>query len=161
MIDASNAPNISILQDHPDYADIFELCEPEYIREAFPLMRELRAHLTEGEFVDRVAAMRQANGYRLFALRVEAEIVALAGVAVQENLYQGRHLWLYDLVTSSRHRSRGHGRRLLAFVEAFARDSGCKAVALVSGVQRTEAHRFYEKYMGYEKPCYLFEKTLG
>jgi GNAT superfamily N-acetyltransferase len=140
---------------------IEEILTPTGLREAFPVMRELRTTLTEAEFVRRVEAQRESGGYRLFALRADdGQIVALAGAAVQENLYAGRHLWLYDLVTASAFRSQGYGRTLLTFLEDFARQQGCERLGLVSGVQRTDAHRFYEEHLGYQRTCYQFEKKL-
>lgn len=41
----------------------------------------------------------------------------------------------------------------------LAKDRGCKALILDSGMPRKEAHQFYEHY-GFEKSCYGFEKAL-
>ena len=38
----------------------------------------------------------------------------------------------------------------------LAKERGCKALVLDSGMPRTEAHRFYEKY-GFDKGCYGFD----
>ncbi len=139
--------------------DIRELISAGDLRAAFPVMRQLRTHLSEDEFVATVGAMRP-EGYRLLALFNEGRAVALAGVAVLTNLYHGRHVWVYDLVTDEAARSRGHGARLLAWVEGFAREQGCARVALSSGVQRVDAHRFYERKMGYARASYVFTKNL-
>lgn len=125
-------------------------------REAFPVMRELRPHLDEAAFL-RLLSEMEPEGYRLFALRDGGRIVALAGVAVCTNLYHGRHVWVYDLVTAGAARSKGHGARLLAFVEDFARENGCDTVALSSGFARADAHRFYERE-GYKKTSFVFLK---
>lgn len=122
-------------------------------------MHELRPHLDEKQYLELLAEMRP-NGYRLFALQDSSTIMALAGVAVLTNLYYGRHVWVYDLVTASSARSRGYGKKLLDYVEDFARSEGCRLVALSSGMQRKEAHRFYQERMEYEKPGYVFYKVL-
>lgn len=49
----------------------------------------------------------------------------------------------FDLVTDSARRSRGHGKALLHSLIQRARDEGCRALDLDSGVQRFDAHRFY------------------
>jgi GNAT superfamily N-acetyltransferase len=140
--------------------EIVELRSEAEVREGYLVMRELRPHLTEAAFFDAVAAMRP-EGYRLFALRDDdSALVSMAGIAVRTNLYEGRHVYVYDLVTRSDARSQGHGRRLLAFVEEFAREQGCAIVSLTSGVQRVDAHRFYEA-MGYARPSFVFRKPLG
>ena len=46
-------------------------------------------------------------------------------------------------------------------LETWAKENDCGVVALSSGVQRTDAHRFYEEKAGYEKPSYVFKKVLG
>ena len=40
-----------------------------------------------------------------------------------------------------------------------AKERGCKGLVLDSGMPRTQAHRFYEKY-GFEKSCYGFDYYL-
>ena len=139
--------------------EIQELQSEEEWREAFHVMRELRHNLDEQEYLCLLDGMVE-EGYRLFALRDSGVIISLAGVAVLTNFYYGRHVWVYDLVTASNTRSKGCGRRLLEFIEEFARRENCKVVALSSGLERTDAHRFYQKHMNYEKPSYVFRKTL-
>ncbi len=140
-------------------ADIRELTtEPEY-RTAFPVIRQLRDHLSESAYLEHLEAMR-SEGYRLFALYVEDAIVSVAGVAVRTNFYNGRHLFVYDLVTREAHRSEGHGARLMQFVESWARDHGCEALSLESGLWREDAHRFYDEELNMEKYCYTFKKEL-
>lgn len=140
------------------HMEIQELKSEDELREAFPVMRELRGKVDEQEYFRLIEHMVK-EGYRLFALRDSGVIVALAGVAVLTNLSYGRYVWVYDLVTTSNARSKGYGRRLLEFVEEFAHQENCKVVALSSGLERTDAHRFYE-HMNYEKPSYVFKKSL-
>jgi GNAT superfamily N-acetyltransferase len=139
-------------------SDIHEITTAAGRREAYPVMRELRPHLDEAAFL-RLLAEMEPQGYRLFALRDHGDIVCLAGIGVLTNLYYGRHVWVYDLVTAAHARSQGHGARLLAFIEDLARDNGCLAVALSSGRTREDAHRFYERE-GYERTSFVFLKHL-
>jgi GNAT superfamily N-acetyltransferase len=64
---------------------------------------------------------------------------------VGENLAWGRFLYVDDLVTHPGHRSKGHGATLLSWLEERAALEGCDQMHLDSGIQRTEAHRFYER----------------
>lgn len=139
--------------------EIAELQTEDEFREAFPVMHELRPHLTEESFLSITSDMVW-DGYRLFAGRQNGRIVALAGVAVCLNLYHGRHLWVYDLVTTASARSQGLGQQLLQWLEELARSERCERLALCSGVQRKDAHRFYEEKMGYERASYLYVKQL-
>ena len=140
---------------------IAELSGDDELRPAWPVMRELRGHLGEEQWLELTRIMA-ADGYRLLALQDDdGTVLALAGIRVATNLYYGRHVWVYELVTTGGERSRGHGRALLGHVEEIAAAEGCEIVALSSGVQRTDAHRFYEERMGYDKVSYTFTKRVG
>jgi 8-oxo-dGTP diphosphatase len=113
---------------------IQELTTEEDFRSAFPLIRQLRNGLTEEKYVDLLHAMRK-EGYRLFGLARDGEWMALAGVGIRHNFYNGRHLFVYDLVTDSQQRSKGYGAMLLTHLESWARANGCERVELTSSVQ--------------------------
>jgi GNAT superfamily N-acetyltransferase len=139
--------------------EVRELSTVDEMHSVYPLMAELRPQVTKERYLALLRSMVR-GGYRLFALRDAGSEVALAGVGVGTNLYFGRYMWVFDLITSDRVRSRGYGRALLEHVERVARDEGCEVIALSSGVQRTDAHRFYEQHMGYERASYVFRKSL-
>ncbi|PRX41138.1 acetyltransferase (GNAT) family protein [Planifilum fimeticola] len=139
---------------------IRELTRREEWVEAFPLLKELRTHLDLDTYLSLLEEMRP-RGYRLFALEESGRMLALAGVAVMVNLYNGRHLFIYDLVTKEEERSKGYGAKLLRYLEDFARAQGCRLVELTSGVRRKEAHRFYEEKMGYTRNSWVFRKRLS
>ena len=124
-------------------------------------MRELRGHLTEDRWLELMEVMAP-DGYRLLGLEDDdGTIQALAGIRVSTNLYYGRHVLVDELVTAPDARSLGHGRALLSHVEELAAAQGCEMVALTSGLQRGDAHRFYETHMGYDKKSYGFIKLVG
>jgi len=112
------------------------------VRRSFPVMRQLRPHLEEDEYVARVRAMR-AGGYRIAVVEEDGEIRAAAGFRAIEMLHQGLHLYVDDLVTDERRRSRGHGAMLFDWLMEEAKRLGCATLELDSGVQRLRAHAFY------------------
>jgi len=128
------------------------------IAACYPVMKELRPHIEEGEFVARVRA-QQARGYELAFLAVDGRPVAVAGFRMGENLAWGRHLYVDDLVTAAEHRSRGYGALLLAWLRSLAKERGCRELHLDSGVQRKDAHRFYLRE-GMTLSSYHFKVTL-
>jgi GNAT superfamily N-acetyltransferase len=138
---------------------IVELKSREELAEAHEVMSELRTHLSETEYLGLLEDMMPL-GYRLFAVREDSKIAALAGIGMGVNLYYGRYLWVYDLVTTESHRSKGHGKALLDHLEELARAEGCDTIALASGLQRIDAHRFYEEKAGFELRSYTFVKDL-
>jgi GNAT superfamily N-acetyltransferase len=112
------------------------------IERCHPVMHQLRGHVPLEGFVARVR--RQAGqGYRLAYVEDAGRVVAVAGFYVRENLPDGHHVHVDDLVTDEACRSAGHGARLVAWLEDLARAAGCQALTLESGVQRFAAHRFY------------------
>ena len=139
--------------------EIRELTSETEWRGAFPVIVQLRDHLTEAEYIDYLETMRE-EGYRLFGLFEADELVSVAGVARRTNFYNGSHLFVYDLVTREDRRSEGHGTQLMAFLENWARDRGCESITLESGLWRENAHRFYERDLEMDRYCYTFKKEF-
>lgn len=144
-------------------ADVRELTTESQFRTAFPVLRQLRDHLSEETYLEYLREMRE-EGYRLFGLFEDGdgdgEPIAVAGAALRTNFYNGRHLFVYDLVTRSDRRSEGHGSRLMEFLEEWGRERGCESITLESGLWRERAHRFYEEDLGMDRFCYTFRKEF-
>ncbi len=114
------------------------------IAACYPVMRELRPHIAETQFLSRIRRQENA-GYRLAYVHGPAGVVAVAGFRIGENLAWGRFLYVDDLVTLPEHRSEGYGARLLSWLKEQAAKESCGQMHLDSGIQRKEAHRFYER----------------
>ncbi len=110
----------------------------------YPVMKELRPHLAEEEFLPRVRELEKM-GYRLAFVQQPEVIVAVTGFWIRENLAWGRFMYVDDLVTSVSQRSRGIGTNLLSWLREYAIRAGCHQLHLDSGTQRKDAHRFYER----------------
>lgn len=108
----------------------------------YPVMAELRPHLSRDEFVPTVKRLAEVAGFRL-AYLTDGEVKAVAGFRVSEWLAGGRYLEVEDLVAKSGERSKGYGGELFDWLVAHARENGCSQVRLVSRVSRHDAHRFY------------------
>jgi len=76
-----------------------------------------------------------------------------------EMLYCSRILYVDDLSTDERERSRGYGRALIEWLKEEARENGCRELQLDSGVQRERAHRFYFRE-GLTINCYHFRIAI-
>ena len=122
-------------------------------------MRQLRPFLTPESFLSSVQSQKR-TGYRLAYVEAGGNPVAVAGFRILESLAGGRFLYVDDLVTHEKERSRGHGARLLAWLRARAEAESCAGVHLDSGVQRKEAHRFYEREC-LKLTSYHFELSLA
>jgi GNAT superfamily N-acetyltransferase len=114
------------------------------IAACYPVMRELRPHIKEEQFLSRIRSQENA-GYRLAYVQEIDGVVAVAGFRTGENLSWGNFLYVDDFVTHPGHRSRGHGAKLLSWLKEQAAILGCEQIHLDSGTQRKDAHRFYER----------------
>jgi len=117
------------------------LIEPAWLKRAESVHRQLRTALP----ADYEGKMKRvfAGGARMC---VATEGEAVRGVAVyriNENTFEGLHLYVDDLVTDEKLRSRGVGRALMEHLQSLARAARCEATTLDSGTQRTQAHKFY------------------
>jgi GNAT superfamily N-acetyltransferase len=118
-----------------------EVVAPDWLAKAEPVHRQLRTTLP----AQYEAKMRRVfEGGARMCVAVEGTVVA--GVAVYriyENTFQGRQLYVDDLVTDEKRRSTGVGRALLSYLEQKARAAILENLALDSGTQRQQAHKFY------------------
>jgi GNAT superfamily N-acetyltransferase len=139
---------------------IKELSNKEEWLEAFTVMNQLRTHLDEAGYLQLIEEAAEKEGYKMAALFEGSKIAAVIGFMPMITLYNGRFIWVCDLVTHEERRSKGYGKALLQFAENWAQEHKYKLVSLSSGLQREEAHRFYQEKMEYDKVSYVFLKNL-
>jgi GNAT superfamily N-acetyltransferase len=116
--------------------------EDEEILSCYPVMAELRPHVTREEFLPRIRRQMEAAGYKL-AYVADGEVKAVAGFRASECLAWGKFVYVDDLVSKEGERSKGYGGQLFDWLVEYARGEGCDQFHLDSGVQRFAAHRFY------------------
>lgn len=138
-----------------------ELQTNEEFLEAFPIMNQLRTHLDKTAYLDLVNEAMEKDRYRMLGLYDHSQVVAVVGFKPMVTLYYGRFIWVCDLVTDQNFRSKGYGKKLLSYVHRLAIEEGYENVALSSGLQRVEAHHFYEDKMDYDRVSYVFKKRLN
>ena len=131
--------------------------EPAWLARAEPVHRQLRDRLPE-DYVGRLRGIF-ANGGRMSVAAADLVVRGVALWRVIENTYEGRRLYVDDLVIDEAHRSRGIGSTLLRHLRRHAHELQCDVLALDSGTQRTDAHRFYFRE-GLVIPAFCFRKNL-
>lgn len=114
----------------------------EEIAACYPVVAQLRQHVDEHEFVERVHAQEEA-GYRLAYIADGGRVLAVAGYRIADSLAWGKFLYVDDLVVAGLDRSKGLGQELMDWLFAKATELKCDSFHLDSGVQRHAAHRFY------------------
>ena len=125
---------------------------------AYNVIKELRTELSYDEYETLIYQMQESH-YKIFAVFERDELITYAGVAISTNLYHKRHLFIYDLVTKSTHRSKGYGKEMLIYLHDYAKMFTCEYLILSSGFQRLQAHQFYARE-GFEKKSAVLVKSL-
>jgi len=131
---------------------------PQWLPRAEAVHRQLRPDLP----ADYVRAMAEIfrDGARMWIAVLDGDIAGLAVYRFVRNTHSGLKLYVDDLVTDSRVRSRGVGRALIAALERLARERQASSLDLDSGTQRHAAHRFYFRE-GFVITSFSFKKALS
>jgi GNAT superfamily N-acetyltransferase len=138
-------------------SDAGEIVEPVWLRRAESVQRQLRPQLP-ADYLARMAEVFAAGGRQVMIVTGEV-VLCVAVWRIMENTFEGRRLYVDDLVSDESHRSLGAGKLMLEWLEAKAKMSGCDVLALDSGVQRERAHRFYFRE-GMHISSFAFRKIL-
>jgi GNAT superfamily N-acetyltransferase len=113
------------------------------IDSTFDILKQLRPQLNKNNYVPLIKHLKADYHYHLILLREAQEVCAVAGFRINENLVSGKHIYIDDLVTDQKHRSKGFGNALLNWITDYAKTLECLELHLDSGIQRHAAHRFY------------------
>ena len=137
--------------------DAGALVEPNWLVQAETVHRQLRQQLP-ADYVARLTEVF-AGGARMAVVIENGAVLCVALWRLVENTFEGRRLYVDDLVSDETRRSRGAGKMMLDWLEAKAKALDCDVLALDSGVQRQRAHRFYFRE-GMHISSFSFRKTL-
>ena len=125
----------------------------------YPVMKQLRTHVGEQEYVERVKRQKAAAGYEVAAVIDDGQVRCVAGYRISECLSWGKFLYVDDLVSDQNGRSKNYGKQMMDWLLAEARKHGCQELHLDSGVQRHGAHRFYLRER-MDITCYHFAMKI-
>ncbi|MFF2754415.1 GNAT family N-acetyltransferase [Psychrobacillus sp. NPDC058041] len=125
-------------------------------KSAYPLIQQLRPHLSEDRYSELLKQMPTYQGWVI----VDGTYKAFIGFEERLNFYNEKHLFVLDFVTNENERSKGYGESLMNALFKYAKEYHFAYVALESGLERYDAHRFYESKMGFNKWCYSFIKKV-
>jgi GNAT superfamily N-acetyltransferase len=112
------------------------------ILKCWDVMKGLRPHLNENEFVPMVIEMI-SEGYHLAYIEEDNLAVSAIGYRFQQFLYNGRHCYIDDLATAPGRTGKGYAGKLIDYVVEVCKRKGLKSITLDSGFNRIDAHRFY------------------
>jgi GNAT superfamily N-acetyltransferase len=118
-----------------------EIVNADMLVAAEGVHRQLRTHLPD-DYVERMKEVF-ASGAEMAVAIVGSSVAGLTVFRVLEKTFTGRELYCDDLVTDEKQRSTGVGHALIEYMERVGRDRQCDVLALDSGTQRQQAHKFY------------------
>lgn len=110
---------------------------------SFPVMQELRPHLTDSAAYVEQIKRQHVQGYRLLAAWRNDSIVGLAGYREVESTIYGRFVYVDDLVVTGQLQRSGIGELLLQSARQQAARLDCKNFVLDTGLHMPLAQRFY------------------
>ena len=134
---------------------IFRKVTPDDIPQFNLLMDDLSEHAEDTERLKTVVAknLTDENIYLMAAEAAEThELVgSVLGVLFDDYCGNSRKLMLIEnVVTSSKHRREGIGRKMFEHMEEWGRNHDVNYIILCSSLDRLEAHKFYEN-IGYHE----------
>lgn len=115
----------------------------------------------EAETGRKLEALLSDGRNKILVAETEGRLLGYLHLVDYDVLYAEHMKNIMGIAVDPDCRRRGIGRALLTAGEAWARENGASAVRLVSGEERTGAHRFYQA-LGYVcgKRQLNFKKTL-
>ena len=133
------------------------IVRPDLLAAAEGIHRQLRPHLPP-DYRGRLEQVFASGAEMAVALDGD-RVAGLTVFRVIEKTFSGRELYCDDLVTDEALRSKGAGKAMIAYMEALARARGCDVLALDSGCQRQQAHKFYFRE-GMPITAFRFQKSV-
>ncbi len=97
----------------------------------------------EDKTLDRLKVVLGRPADRVFIAEYMGETAGYVHAADYECAYCDSLKNIMAIAVDERYRGLGVGRKLLEAAECWAKSCGCTGVRLVSGIARTDAHKFY------------------
>jgi GNAT superfamily N-acetyltransferase len=108
----------------------------------------------------RLAALEAAGRAVALVAEIDGRVVGLITSHILATLHHTEPVALLTtLVVSEGARGAGVGRELVRAAEDWARGEGAERMSVTSGLQRADAHQFYER-LGYARTGVRFGKVL-
>lgn len=131
----------------------------ENIESVYPLMKQLRPHLTLQQYLQIHDQAKVADRYTLWGYFENEICVGLMGLRTLFDYVHLKHLYIDDLVVDESQRSSGIGAKLLKHAELLAQREQCTGLRLCTGSDNQRGIQFYEKENWVQRAL-VFKKKL-
>jgi GNAT superfamily N-acetyltransferase len=129
------------------------------LERCYPIMKELRPHLSFEEYISIYDQSHASDGYEIIALENNGKLLAVMGYRFLSDYVRGKHVYIDDLVSTESERSKGLGAELLKFAEDVAAKEGCNSLRLCTGIENDRGVKFYDRN-GWTKRAFAYTKKL-
>lgn len=138
---------------------IFTIQNRTDLERCYPVMKELRPQLSFEDYLEIYNQSHAADGYQIVAIENQGQILAVMGYRFLSDYVRGKHVYVDDLVSTEKARSKGLGAQLLKFAEEIAIKNNCKVLRLCTGIENEAGVRFYERN-GWTKRAFAYTKKI-
>jgi ribosomal protein S18 acetylase RimI-like enzyme len=139
---------------------IFVVANKNELERCYPVMKELRPHLSFEEYVSIYNESHIADKFEIVAIEQNDQIVAVMSYRFLSDYVRGKHVYIDDLVTTENVRSQGLGAELLKYAEGIAQNNNCKSLRLCTGIENEKGIKFYDRN-GWTKRAFAYTKKLN
>ncbi|WP_226662391.1 GNAT family N-acetyltransferase [Microbulbifer aggregans] len=96
---------------------------------------------------ERISDLKNDSNTALFVAEFGGSVCATALVSICSDVMYGYQLFavIENVVVNSEFRGRGVGACLVGSIEEFCMQKDCSKIMLLSSIERTESHKFFEK----------------
>ncbi len=122
-----------------------EIREEDY-KDIHVLNKELGYSFDESKVKDRIRYILTSTKDKIFVAANEDSVIGYIHGSPYELLFSDSMVNILGFVVSEEHRGSGIGNMLIEELENWAVKNGFSGVRLVSGMDRINAHRFYENH---------------
>lgn len=140
--------------------ELRKAASPAELEIVFPVIKELRPHLTFQRYIELIEEAAKHDGYEMIAAFEQNKCVGAMGVRILFDFVHGKHLYVDDLVVSKDFRSLGLGAKLLRYAEDVAREQKCEGLRLCTGIENEAGKRFYDRE-GWTLRAVAYKKKLN
>lgn len=136
-----------------------ELTNWHEFESAFTVMQELHPDIVLENYQSFIEETVPESNL-LFGLFANDQLLSVASTHKIRLINDVRLLWIFHMVTKEGYRSLGYGRRLMQFIENYAREHGFQQLRVHSTNRRKRAHKFYREIIGIPDFAIIFGKEL-
>ena len=130
----------------------------EDLSSIIPLLQSLNDSIPETLLRERLLEMA-GQGYQCAGLYDGDRLIGICGLWILTKYYVGKHIEPDNVVILEEYRSRGLGKRLLAWVHEYARSQGCIASELNCYLSNQRGNAFWEQE-GYRKIAWHYQLPI-